>query len=79
MRVRLIKKFADQIDGVDLTPYDLGDSFDLSGSEAQLLIAEGWAVRDIGGKGYMSKGSHRDGLGAGLAADSVDGKRQKSR
>ena len=44
MRVRLIKKFAQMIDGIDLRAVDAGDVFDLERSEARLLIVEGWAV-----------------------------------
>ncbi len=43
MRVKLIKKFAEQIDGVDLAPHHVGDYLFLSAQEAALLIAEGWA------------------------------------
>ena len=46
MRLRLIKKLAQKIDGVDLSAHDLGDILNLSRSEARLLIAEGWAVRE---------------------------------
>jgi hypothetical protein len=44
MRVRLTRKFADQIDGVDLTGFQVGDVLDLPPSEARLLLAEEWAV-----------------------------------
>jgi hypothetical protein len=44
MRVRLIKKFAEIIDGVDLRGRSVGDLLNLRPSEAKLLIAEQWAV-----------------------------------
>lgn len=44
MRVRLIKKFAEKIDGVDLTGRSVGDLLNLLPREARLLIAEEWAV-----------------------------------
>lgn len=44
MLVRLTKKFADQIDGIDLSPYVVGDTITLPWRAAKLLIAEGWAV-----------------------------------
>jgi hypothetical protein len=44
MRVRLIKKFAEKIDGVDLTDRSVGDLLNLKPSEARLLLAEQWAV-----------------------------------
>lgn len=44
MRVRLIKKFAEMIDGIDLKGRCVGDLFNLKAKEAKLLIAEQWAV-----------------------------------
>ena len=44
MRVRLIKKFAEKIDGVDLSGLTVGDLLNLQPREANLLIAEQWAV-----------------------------------
>ena len=41
--VRLIRKFADMIDGVDLVHAAVGDRLDLSPRDAHVLIAEGWA------------------------------------
>jgi hypothetical protein len=46
MRVRLTRKFAPEIDGVDLTHNDVGEIFYLPPSKARLLIAEGWAVAE---------------------------------
>jgi hypothetical protein len=43
MQVRLTRKLADVIDGVDLSRHEVGDVFDVPAVEAQLLIAEGWA------------------------------------
>ena len=45
-RIRLIRKLADCVDGVDVSAYAVGDSFDLGWRQAQLLVAEGWAVLD---------------------------------
>lgn len=44
MRVRLTRKFADQIDGVDLEGFRVGDVLDLPPLQARLLLAEEWAV-----------------------------------
>ena len=44
--VRLIRKHADMIDGVDLDGLVVGDRFRLLPREAELLIAEGWAEPD---------------------------------
>jgi hypothetical protein len=43
MRIRLTRKLADCLDGVDLSRHAVGDVFDLPGREACLLIAERWA------------------------------------
>jgi hypothetical protein len=44
MRVRLTRKLADEIDGVDLSQRDVGDVFPLPDEQARLLVAEKWAV-----------------------------------
>ena len=46
MRVRLTRKLADVIDGVDLSDHFVGETFDLPRRDALLLLAEGWAQRD---------------------------------
>ena len=42
MRVQLIHKLADHLDGVDVSPYQEGDVIDLPREEAELLLAERW-------------------------------------
>ena len=42
--VRLMQKLADVVDGVDLRGHDVGDRLPLSRREAELLVAERWAV-----------------------------------
>jgi hypothetical protein len=44
MRVRLTRKFAEAIDGIDLSQYCVGDFIDLPQHDAELLLAEGWAL-----------------------------------
>jgi hypothetical protein len=44
MRVRLTRKLAECIDGVDLSRSRTGDILDLSPQQARLLISEQWAV-----------------------------------
>lgn len=44
-RVRLTKKFAKLIDGVDISRAQAGDEIEVSAEEARILIAEGWAHR----------------------------------
>ena len=41
--VRLTRKLAEVIDGVDLKHANVGDKLDLSRHDADVLIAEGWA------------------------------------
>jgi hypothetical protein len=45
MIVRLIRKLADRLDGIDLSLCNEGDAIDLSRRDAELLVAEGWASR----------------------------------
>lgn len=46
MRVLLTRKYAEVIDDVDLKGHGVGDVLDLSDKEAQLLVAESWAMPD---------------------------------
>jgi hypothetical protein len=43
MKVRLTKKLAEMLDGVDLSTHRVGEVFDLPTSEARLILAEQWA------------------------------------
>jgi hypothetical protein len=43
MVVRLTRKLANMIDGVDLSAYRVGQLLDLPWRDARLLLAEGWA------------------------------------
>ena len=43
--VRLTRKYAEMIDGVNLEHATVGDRIELSKREAEMLIAEGWAER----------------------------------
>ena len=42
--VRLVRKYAEMIDGVNLKHTSVGDQLELTRREANILIAEGWAV-----------------------------------
>jgi hypothetical protein len=44
MKVRLTRKLAEHIDGVDLTRHEVGETLDVPLTEAMLLIAERWAM-----------------------------------
>lgn len=46
MRVRLIRKFAEAIDGVSLEGHHAGDVFDVPEADGRILMAEGWAERE---------------------------------
>ena len=43
--VRLVRKYAQMIDGVSLGTVEVGDRMVLSRRDAEILIAEGWAER----------------------------------
>ena len=43
MRIRLIRRLAEQLDGIDVSSVREGDVIDLPRPQAALLVAEGWA------------------------------------
>jgi hypothetical protein len=45
LAVRLTRKLAEVIDGVNLTNAHVGDRLELPQHDAEMLIAEGWAER----------------------------------
>jgi hypothetical protein len=45
LKIRLIRKLAERLEGIDLSQRRLGQTFELPIWEAMLLIAHGWAVR----------------------------------
>jgi hypothetical protein len=45
-RIRLTRKFAERIDGIDLSQRRTGEIMDVSSRDARLLMAEGWASAD---------------------------------
>lgn len=46
MIVRLTRKLAESVDGVDLGDRRVGDVFEVPEDAARLLVAEGWAVSE---------------------------------
>ena len=44
VRVTLIRKYAEIIDGVDLSDHVVGETFRLPPNQARLLIGEQWAI-----------------------------------
>jgi hypothetical protein len=55
MRVRLIQKLAEMIDGIDLNAYEPGDILDIPAAEARLLMAEQWAIPE---RRAVDRGEH---------------------
>jgi hypothetical protein len=43
MRVKLVRKFANVLNGIDLTKANIGDVLNLPPFHAAMLVAEGWA------------------------------------
>jgi|SRR4051794_27393603 hypothetical protein len=63
MHVQLTRKLADRVDGIDLAGVREGDVLDLGPREAELLIAEGWAVpvagrREVRGSTVAESGAN---------------------
>jgi hypothetical protein len=50
MWIRLTRRLAERIDDVDLSHNQVGDLIDLSPHDAEVLIAEGWAIRVLPGE-----------------------------
>jgi hypothetical protein len=65
--VRLTRKYANSIDGVNLEAAKVGDRLELSRRDASVLIAEGWAERQddqrrariLPGRALAADSSHR--------------------
>ena len=69
--VRLTHKFAQMLDGVDLSKYSVGDTVAFHAHEARLLIAEGWAEP-------IAERRNRDRPPAQSAAVDGDGSRRNA-
>lgn len=69
MRVRLTRKLAQEIDGIDLSSHDVGDVVDLPAPKARLLIAEKWAVPERRQAGPLRVVAFRRGDDLGHAQD----------
>jgi hypothetical protein len=70
--VRLLRKYAANIDGVNLEDAVVGDRLDLSPRDASILIAEGWAI-------HVDDERAQRLLPRALAADSSRRSRKKSK
>ncbi len=72
MRVRLTRKFAEAIDGIDLSRHCVGDFIDLPQHDADLLLAEGWALPADSDAGVTAAGH-------GVRATAADARRWRKR
>ena len=70
--VHLLRKYAESIDGVNLEKAAVGDRLELPPRDANILIAEGWAVR-------VDDERLSRLLPRALAADSTSRSRKKSK
>src|SRR5262249_38123144 len=73
MRIQLVRKLADYLDGIDVSAYRQGDIVELPRRDAELLIAERWAVPFFGNppRGVRSSAAFND-VGA------VDGNQRRT-
>lgn len=74
-RIRLIRKLAECMDGVDVSGHRAGDLLDLPDSQADVLIAEGWAEPHEPPRpptAVVSRQRHRHPPKAELIADAAD-------
>ena len=65
MRIRLTRKLAEWLDGIDLSAYRPGDVISLSPQQTRLLIAEGWAERIRRKSDNVRSASSQFGVAAG--------------
>ena len=58
MRVRIVRKLADRVDGIDLTHHDVGEVIELPEIDGRLIVAERWGEfarreADLNGRGRV--------------------------
>src|SRR5258705_752683 len=69
MRVRISRKLADSVDGIDLSHCAVGDVIDLAERQARMIVAERWAV-------FARRAADRMGIGPDdLLASFAEGRR----
>jgi hypothetical protein len=66
MRVRLTRKYAECIDGVDLSGRQVGEIMDIPNRDAALLVAEGWASLIESDSSLTIVDSSQTGSGSGV-------------
>lgn len=61
MQIRLTRKLADFIDGIDLSHHTVGQLIDLPQEDAQRIVAEGWAefIADAAASNSRSEAADR--------------------
>jgi hypothetical protein len=60
VKVRLTRKLAPIVDGIDLSSHQVGDVFELPPEQARLVIAEDWAIPERRNNNvYSSSGPRR--------------------
>jgi hypothetical protein len=57
MQIQLVRKLADHLDGIDVSAYAQGDVIELPRRDAELLIAEGWALAYYGSANREIRGA----------------------
>jgi hypothetical protein len=75
VRLRLTRKLAEEIDGINLANHEVGDQMDLPERKAELLIAEGWAIRERRVEGPVRVIAFRRAHDLGRAKDEDDASR----
>ena len=64
MKIRLTRKFADVLNGVDLSHAHAGEEIELPKRDAQMLIAEGWAAPASTANDEEPRRGHRTSRGS---------------
>ena len=77
MRIQLVRKLASHLDGIDVSGYQDGDVLDLPRAQAELLIAERWALPYRGPSGEVRGTSMADERA--VAADRAERRTQARR
>src|SRR5437764_1717076 len=57
MRIRLTRRLAEHINGIDLSRHVVGDLIELSQHDGEMLIAEGWATHVFSERNGDRRGS----------------------
>jgi len=72
MRVRLVRKLAEKIDGVDLRGHEVDEVLDVSPRDARLLMAEEWAIAERRSADLPHGMERRSSSRSGLRQEAAD-------